>query len=138
MSSNPQPPLWAYWLRFLRLWVGHIETSSFLLLYPAISLGSTILLLLRSPAISLGFTILLLLLRSPAISLGFTILLLLLRSPAISLGFTILLLLLRSPTISLGFTILLFFCVPQLYLWASPFLGEIFAYVTVFLIQSLR
>ena len=26
----------------------------------------------------------------------------------------------------------LFFCVPQLYLWGSPFLGEIFAYVTVF------
>ena len=25
-----------------------------------------------------------------------------------------------------------FFCVPQLYLWGSPFLGEIFAYVTVF------
>ena len=25
-----------------------------------------------------------------------------------------------------------FFCVPQLYLWSSPFLGEIFAYVTVF------
>ena len=24
-----------------------------------------------------------------------------------------------------------FFCVPQLYLWDSPFLGEIFAYVTV-------
>ena len=24
-----------------------------------------------------------------------------------------------------------FFCVPQLYLWGSPFLGEIFAYVTV-------
>ena len=27
-----------------------------------------------------------------------------------------------------------FFCVPQLYLWGSPLLGEIFAYVTVFLI----
>ena len=26
----------------------------------------------------------------------------------------------------------LFFCVPQLYLWGSPLLGEIFAYVTVF------
>ena len=25
-----------------------------------------------------------------------------------------------------------FFCVPQLYLWGSPLLGEIFAYVTVF------
>ena len=25
-----------------------------------------------------------------------------------------------------------FFCVPQLYLWDSPLLGEIFAYVTVF------
>ena len=24
------------------------------------------------------------------------------------------------------------FCVPQLYLWGSPLLGEIFAYVTVF------
>ena len=24
-----------------------------------------------------------------------------------------------------------FFCVPQLYLWGSPLLGEIFAYVTV-------
>ena len=31
-----------------------------------------------------------------------------------------------------------FFCVPQLYLWGSPLLGEIFAYVTVFLIQPLR
>ena len=31
-----------------------------------------------------------------------------------------------------------FFCVPQLYLWGSPFLDEIFAYVTVFLIQPLR
>ena len=28
--------------------------------------------------------------------------------------------------------LLLFFCVPQLYLWGSPLLGEIFAYVTVF------
>ena len=26
----------------------------------------------------------------------------------------------------------LFFCFPQLYLWGSPLLGEIFAYVTVF------
>ena len=25
-----------------------------------------------------------------------------------------------------------FFCIPQLYLWGSPLLGEIFAYVTVF------
>ena len=25
-----------------------------------------------------------------------------------------------------------FFCIPKLYLWGSPFLGEIFAYVTVF------
>ena len=25
-----------------------------------------------------------------------------------------------------------FFCVPQLYLWGSPLLGEIFGYVTVF------
>ena len=32
-----------------------------------------------------------------------------------------------------------FFFVPQLYLWGSPLLGEIFAYVTVFfLIQPLR
>ena len=31
-----------------------------------------------------------------------------------------------------------FFHVPQLYLWGSPLLGEIFAYVTVFLIQPLR
>ena len=31
------------------------------------------------------------------------------------------------------------FCVPQLYLWGSPFLGEIFAYVTLFFkIQPLR
>ena len=28
--------------------------------------------------------------------------------------------------------------VPQLYLWGSPLLGEIFAHVTVFLIQPLR
>ena len=25
-----------------------------------------------------------------------------------------------------------FWCVPQLYLWGSPLLGEIFVYVTVF------
>ena len=31
-----------------------------------------------------------------------------------------------------------FLGVPQLYLWGSPLLGEIFAYVTVFLIQPLR
>ena len=31
-----------------------------------------------------------------------------------------------------------FFCVPQLYLWGSPFLGEIFAYVTVFLIPKKK
>ena len=30
------------------------------------------------------------------------------------------------------FFFVLFFCVPQLYLWGSPLLGEIFAYVTVF------
>ena len=30
------------------------------------------------------------------------------------------------------FVFVLFFCVPQLYLWGSPLLGEIFAYVTVF------
>ena len=29
-----------------------------------------------------------------------------------------------------------FFCVPQLYLWGSPFLGEIFAYVTVFFLSN--
>ena len=29
-------------------------------------------------------------------------------------------------------SVFFFFCVPQLYLWGSPFLGEIFAYVTVF------
>ena len=28
--------------------------------------------------------------------------------------------------------LLLLFCVPQLYLWGSPLLDEIFAYVTVF------
>ena len=34
---------------------------------------------------------------------------------------------------SLGlFFVLFFFPVPQLYLWGSPLLGEIFAYVTVF------
>ena len=30
------------------------------------------------------------------------------------------------------FSFFFFFCVPQLYLWGSPLLGEIFAYVTVF------
>ena len=35
-------------------------------------------------------------------------------------------------------TYFFFFCVPQLYFWGSPFLGEIFVYVTVFLIQPLR
>ena len=30
------------------------------------------------------------------------------------------------------FVLFFVFCVPQLYLWGSPFLGEIFAYVTVF------
>ena len=37
--------------------------------------------------------------------------------------------------VCLGFVFVLFlffFCVPQLYLWGSPLLGEIFAYVTVF------
>ena len=33
---------------------------------------------------------------------------------------------------------LFFFCPPQLYLWAFTILGEIFAYVTGFLIQPLR
>ena len=32
---------------------------------------------------------------------------------------------------SQGFFFFFFFCVPQLYLWGSPLLGEIFAYVTV-------
>ena len=31
-----------------------------------------------------------------------------------------------------GFFFFFFFCVPQLYLWGSPLLGEIFTYVTVF------
>ena len=35
-------------------------------------------------------------------------------------------------------TFFFFFGVPQLYLWGSPLLGEIFACVTVFLIQPLR
>ena len=30
------------------------------------------------------------------------------------------------------FCVCFFLCVPQLYLWGSPLLGEIFAYVTVF------
>ena len=33
---------------------------------------------------------------------------------------------------SLCVSVCLSFCVPQLYLWGSPFWGEIFAYVTVF------
>ena len=32
----------------------------------------------------------------------------------------------------LFFFVCFFFCVPQLYLWGSPLLGEIFAYVTIF------
>ena len=40
------------------------------------------------------------------------------------------------PAVSISYNILFFlffvFCVPQLYLWGSPLLGEIFAYVTVF------
>ena len=32
----------------------------------------------------------------------------------------------------ISFFFFLFFCVPKLYLWGSPLLGEIFAYVTVF------
>ena len=31
-----------------------------------------------------------------------------------------------------------FFCVPQLYLWGSPLLGEIFAYVTVFFNPTIK
>ena len=31
-----------------------------------------------------------------------------------------------------GFFLFFFFFVPQVYLWGSPLLGEIFAYVTVF------
>ena len=34
--------------------------------------------------------------------------------------------------IMIAFFFFFFFCVPQLYLWGSPFLGEIFAYVTIF------
>ena len=34
--------------------------------------------------------------------------------------------------VSTLFFFFFFFCVPQLYLWGSPLLGEIFAYVTVF------
>ena len=34
--------------------------------------------------------------------------------------------------ISFFFFFFFFCCVPQLYLWGSPLLGEIFAYVTVF------
>ena len=30
------------------------------------------------------------------------------------------------------------FCVPQLYLWGSPLLGEIFAYVTVFFNPTIK
>ena len=37
---------------------------------------------------------------------------------------------LSKPCFWVGF--FFFFCVPQLYLWGSPLLGEIFAYVTVF------
>ena len=32
----------------------------------------------------------------------------------------------------------IFFCVPQLYLWGSPLLGEIFAYVTVFFNPTIK
>ena len=35
-------------------------------------------------------------------------------------------------TMYLRFLGFFFFCVPQLYIWGSPLLGEIFAYVTVF------
>ena len=31
-----------------------------------------------------------------------------------------------------------FFCVPQLYLWGSPLLGEVFAYVTVFFNPTIK
>ena len=123
----------------------HHSSSSSSAVFPAISLGFTILLLLLRSHISLGFIILLLLRSQLHISLGFTILLL--RSqlylwgspffffscissyifgvhhsssssafPAIHLGFTILL---RSPAVSLWFTILLL-C-SQLYLGGSPF-----------------
>ena len=34
--------------------------------------------------------------------------------------------------------LLLLLLVPQLYLWGSPFLGEIFAYVTVFLNPTIK
>ena len=38
----------------------------------------------------------------------------------------------REPSISFGFFLGGGVCVPQLYLWGSPLLGEIFAHVTVF------
>ena len=37
-----------------------------------------------------------------------------------------------TPTSVFCFCFVCFFCVPQLYLWGSPLLGDIFAYVTVF------
>ena len=38
----------------------------------------------------------------------------------------------NGPVFFFFFFFFFFFCVPQLYLWGSPLLGEIFAYVTVF------
>ena len=37
-----------------------------------------------------------------------------------------------TPATSFFFFFFFFFCVPQLYLRGSPYLGEIFAHVTVF------
>ena len=37
-----------------------------------------------------------------------------------------------------GYFFYFFFCVPQLYLWGSPLLGEIFAYVTVFFNPTIK
>ena len=38
----------------------------------------------------------------------------------------------------LSFFFFFFLCVPQLYLWGSPLLGEIFAYVTVFFNPTVK
>ena len=42
------------------------------------------------------------------------------------------------PVLTLFFFFFFFFCVPQLYLWGSPLLGEIFAYVTVFFNPTIK
>ena len=45
-----------------------------------------------------------------------------------------------SPTAPFNaiFFFFFFFCVPQLYLWGSPLLSEIFAYVTIFLNPTIK